>query len=934
MPYRTTRRLTALLLLVCCGHAAAVLTFDPTRTWQTLDTPHFRIHFHDGLEGVARRTARIAEDVHVTLTRELDWTPRAKTEVVVVDAFDQPNGYATVVPYNMMALFVVPPEPGSQLEVDSTDQWLVDLITHEYTHVLHLDRAHGAPLALRRLLGRNPYSFPNVWQPTWLIEGLATHAETDHAHGVGRGQGAAFAMIMRTEAAAGLRPLAQVSVPNVSWPAGIVPYAYGVFFYQFLTERYGDDAPARFVDAYSGNLIPYRINATARRVFGRDMRALWREYQAWLEARHTDELRARVAAGGLQGRRLTEGGVAGLQNGGNLHVTADGSAYFVRDDGHRRSTLVRRAPDGELTTLVRLNYGARFRVHDTAGIVIAQPEVCREYRVHYDLFLLRHGARRLERLTTCSRYRDAAWSPDGRELAAARIDRGRSRIDLLTADGTFVRTLVDAPDGGMVAQPDWSPDGRRIVFVRGAYGDGANVVELTLDGGRERALTADREMPSHPRYTPDGRAALFTSAHGGSFDVRRVAVDGSAAETLTSVPTGALMAHQGAGGGIHFLQYGARGYDLHVLDDVEPRPMPEPRLLPDRAHRVEPWTATDPVPYTPWRTLLPTSWMPFAEIDADRFEVGVVTFGRDAIGHHRWWLQPMWDVEYGGLIGTASYQWRDRTSVWFTRRNEIYFGGDLVRRNDVAGISWRLPFTRLDRAWNVLAGAFSDVESDRTRAPGLPRFADWRDDVAGLALHYRDSDFNRLSISEQDGRHVRLIAERSIGDSNFDGNVYVLDWREFVTLRRSHVLAARYVIGWGTDAPRSFELGGTTSALDSTFNRRRYALRGYDERAPGLVGRRMELASLEYRFPLALIERGLLFPPVGVHRMSGQVFAEAGRAWHDDRGDWRTAAGAEAVVDITALGWLGFRGRAGYAYGFERDAGGGHQFYFSLGTAF
>src|SRR5690606_5026992 len=153
--------------------------------------------------------------------------------------------------------------------------------THEYTHVIHLDKGDGAPLGLRKVFGRFPFLFPNQFQPGFIIEGLAVHQESDAATGTGRAYSALYAGEMQAQADAGLRSIGQVSVTNRRWPSGD-GYLYGAFFMRFLSERYGEDSIVRLIDQYSGNLVPFSLNSTARQVYGKDFHALWQEYQAWL----------------------------------------------------------------------------------------------------------------------------------------------------------------------------------------------------------------------------------------------------------------------------------------------------------------------------------------------------------------------------------------------------------------------------------------------------------------------------------------------------------------------------------------------------------------------------------------------------------------------------------------------------------------------------
>ena len=134
----------------------------------------------------------------------------------------------------------------------------------------------------------------------------------------------------------------------------------------------------------------------------------------------------------------------------------------------------------------------------------------------------------------------------------------------------------------------------------------------------------------------------------------------------------------------------------------------------------------------------------------------------------------------------------------------------------------------------------------------------------------------------------------------------MLDGRAFLPITGEHVLALRLAGGWGSASPRPFRLGGSLSAnaaplpldtalLNSPFNQREFALRGYDSGLAELTGRRMLLAAAEWRFPVARIERGFMAPPLAIHQVYGSVFAETGDAWTTGRtpGDYSTGAPVE-----------------------------------------
>ena len=52
------------------------------------------------------------------------------------------------------------------------------VMTHELTHIFHLDRSRGIWALGQRIFGRAPYFFLNGYAPAWLTEGLAVYYES------------------------------------------------------------------------------------------------------------------------------------------------------------------------------------------------------------------------------------------------------------------------------------------------------------------------------------------------------------------------------------------------------------------------------------------------------------------------------------------------------------------------------------------------------------------------------------------------------------------------------------------------------------------------------------------------------------------------------------------------------------------------------------
>jgi DNA-binding winged helix-turn-helix (wHTH) protein len=80
------------------------------------------------------------------------------------------------------------------------------------------------------------------------------------------------------------------------------------------------------------------------------------------------------------------------------------------------------------------------------------------------------------------------WSPDGSTIVFSGQADGVGGLFLVTPDGQGLRRLTAAPPRAMADhQPVWSPDGRRVAFVRQDPSDGTrDLYETTLDGQARR----------------------------------------------------------------------------------------------------------------------------------------------------------------------------------------------------------------------------------------------------------------------------------------------------------------------------------------------------------------------------------------------------------------------------------------------------------------
>ena len=99
----------------------------------------------------------------------------------------------------------------------------------------------------------------------------------------------------------------------------------------------------------------------------------------------------------------------------------------------------------------------------------------------------------------------ATWSPDGSELIySMQGSLWRQKVGSREA-----RQLTLGP--GYAYQPDWSPDGRHVAFVRYVE-DAMQLQLLDLSTGNTRPLLADGAVNVEPSWSPDGSRLAFVSS--------------------------------------------------------------------------------------------------------------------------------------------------------------------------------------------------------------------------------------------------------------------------------------------------------------------------------------------------------------------------------------------------------------------------------------
>lgn len=251
---------------------SAALEVPPEWKFKKISTPHFEIIYNAEQQDLGDLYAQKLEQSYSVLAPIFAMQPE-KTLVIINDKTDVTNGYATRVPYPHIMTY--PVLPGPQESLSESSDWALELLAHEYTHILTFEPATGVFRILRGVLGS--IASPNILLPNWWKEGLAVQVESMLGEKGGRLKSLYQDAAIRAMVDDGSflkYDVAQVNEYIPTWPEGMRPYMFGSIFWSQAVEDYGKDIMNNLNMRHSSR-VPYFIEAPARDLLKDDYKGFY-----------------------------------------------------------------------------------------------------------------------------------------------------------------------------------------------------------------------------------------------------------------------------------------------------------------------------------------------------------------------------------------------------------------------------------------------------------------------------------------------------------------------------------------------------------------------------------------------------------------------------------------------------------------------------------
>jgi Tol biopolymer transport system component len=510
--------------------------------FQILKTEHFDIYYYPQEREGIDIAARMAERWRTRLGRILGHELRGRQPLVLYAShpdFEQTNaiygelGEGTGGVTEPLRRRIVLPMGGPLADTDH-------VIGHELVHAFQFD------------ITTNPNAPPGQngaeRLPLWFIEGMAEYLSLGPVD-------PNTAMWLRDAVRQKDEKSGKDSLPTIEQLDNpkYFPYRWGQAFWAYVGGKYGDDVIRRMLAmaAAAGD-----TNVAIERVLGIKTKELSSEWQESIRTTYEPVLASMTPPNEI-GRLVIRGTTLGADLNVGPAISPDGKwiAFLSTRSVFSTDLFVAEAETGNIVhrltstasdphfSSIQFIYSAG--AWDAASERIAIAAVVAG-RPALAIFRAKSGDREREiPLPDLDEIFNPTWAPDGHALCFTGMTRGLTDLYIYDLAASKLRRLTN--DAYAELQPAWSPDGKRIAFATDRFSSNLQTLSIgdyrlatvdvdTGDVQALRAFTAGKNI--NPQWTPDGRGLIFISDRDGIPNLYRIGVEDGDVSQLTRIATG------------------------------------------------------------------------------------------------------------------------------------------------------------------------------------------------------------------------------------------------------------------------------------------------------------------------------------------------------------------------------------------------------------
>ncbi|MFQ5648964.1 MAG: hypothetical protein ACE5IY_03395 [bacterium] len=549
----------------------------PELDWFSIETEHFFVHFHHGAERTARLTAKIAEEVYEPVTTLYEYEPDGKIHFIIRDHDDYSNGAAFFYD-NKVEIWAT----AMDFDLRGSHNWLRNVVTHEFTHMIQIgssrkimrripafyfqaigyeddkreDVLHGGPNVIAS------YPIAMTVMPAWFAEGVAQYQipgldyDTWDSH---------RDMILRTATIENqLLTYGEMGVFGKNSLGNEMAYNHGYAFVTYLANQYGIESLKRISKEMKG-LFRLTLDGALKKATGKSAHQLYRDWTDYLRKQYRHQLQD-ILPNRVEGEIVEH---KGLGNFNPVWGPDDTSIAYITTSDNDYLSQTGFVATGPLAKNKRIGKaGARYGVSwspDGSKLAYASNRArSRGGSRYYDLYVFDLQKEKATRLTRALRAHSPHWSPDGRRLIFIKGHDGSENLAIVDLETKQIANLTHYQNGEQLVHPQWSPDGKFVLYSM-YTGNGQDLHLLNLASGESTPLIDDEFDSRDGSFSPDGKTVYFSWDRTGIFNIYSLDLDSRKTQQVTNVIGGAFMPAVNRKGELLFTNFTSEGYKIALL---------------------------------------------------------------------------------------------------------------------------------------------------------------------------------------------------------------------------------------------------------------------------------------------------------------------------------------------------------------------------------
>jgi len=572
---------TFLLVLACSFIFAEVDYNHPELNWHSFETDHFKIHFHDETEMTAREAATVAEVIYPHITSFYEFEPKDKTHLILIDPDDYSNGAAYYYD-NKIMIWASPLD----FELRGSHRWLQNVITHEFSHIVSLQKSMKAgtkfPGAYVQLMyyedEKRPdvlYGYPNTLisypipgtaVPPWLAEGVAQYmyenADWDHwdTH---------RDMILRDRAIHdNLLTFTEMNTFGKKGIGNESTYNAGFALSTYIANEYGPET-LKGIMAELSSPRQFSVNKAIMNVLGVSGSDVYQDFKRAVEARYK-RLVVPIDVLPVKGIPVQmdattniypkwhpkDNGFAYLSNKQNDYFGQTDLFYFDLDTNEDKKikSSVHSAPSWHSNGKM-IYYSKKSKLPNKYG------------SRYYDIYSYHFDTEKEERLTVDARAFNPVYIELDSSIAYLATFDGGQDIYILDLKSKETNKVTDFRDRPMISQLTYGPSSHSLFFditshhYRDIYE--YDISDESLKKQQYHDLYDERNMTSN-----EYGVQIFSQDKSGIYNLYMSNSADTSEGYITNVTGGAFMPDISANGKVIYSLFENGTYTIAILDDV------------------------------------------------------------------------------------------------------------------------------------------------------------------------------------------------------------------------------------------------------------------------------------------------------------------------------------------------------------------------------